>query len=215
MALCLTAPNHNLNQCWVRFGGIDVRKISEVILKIFIFDSSLILVVSLEVKTAFPIGYFWQLLLSLEPLEALVPLMIKQPTWLPLYLLNLFLPNDSIWQHRSGSTLPYVMTCWQTAQSHYLNQCWLITKDVLYIHPRVISREVHIKLICNLYSETLSKSLPHLPRTNQLTHWGRVTHICVSKLASIVSDNGLSPGRCQAIIWTIAGILLIRSDDYA
>ena len=44
---------------------------------------------------------------------------------------------------------------------------------------------------------------------NELTHWGRVTHICVSKLASIVSDNGLSPGRRQAIIWTNTGILLI------
>ena len=42
-----------------------------------------------------------------------------------------------------------------------------------------------------------------------LTHWGRVTHICVSKLPSIGSDNGLSPGRRQAIIWTNAGILLI------
>ena len=43
-----------------------------------------------------------------------------------------------------------------------------------------------------------------------LTHWGRVTHICVSDLTSIGSDNGLSPGRRQAIIWTNAGILLIR-----
>ena len=42
-----------------------------------------------------------------------------------------------------------------------------------------------------------------------LTHWGRVTHICVGKLTIIVSDNGLSPGRRQAIIWTNAGILLI------
>ena len=42
-----------------------------------------------------------------------------------------------------------------------------------------------------------------------LTHWGRVTHICVSKLTGIGSDNGLSPGRRQAIIWTNAGILLI------
>ena len=42
-----------------------------------------------------------------------------------------------------------------------------------------------------------------------LTHWGRVTHICVSKLTIIGSDNGLSPGRRQAIIWTNAGILLI------
>ena len=43
-----------------------------------------------------------------------------------------------------------------------------------------------------------------------LTHWGRVMHICVGKLTIIVSDNGLSPGRRQAIIWTNAGILLIR-----
>ena len=42
-----------------------------------------------------------------------------------------------------------------------------------------------------------------------LTHWGRTTHICVSKLTIIGSDNGLSPSRRQAIIWTNAGILLI------
>ena len=41
------------------------------------------------------------------------------------------------------------------------------------------------------------------------THWGRVTHICVGKLTNIGADNGLSPGRRQAIIWTNAGILLI------
>ena len=36
-----------------------------------------------------------------------------------------------------------------------------------------------------------------------------MTHICVGKLIIIGSDNGLSPGRRQAIIWTNAGILLI------
>ena len=45
----------------------------------------------------------------------------------------------------------------------------------------------------------------------QLTHWCRVTHICVSKLTIIGSDNGLSPCRRQAIIWTNAGILLSRT----
>ena len=33
-----------------------------------------------------------------------------------------------------------------------------------------------------------------------LTHWGRVMHICVGNLTIIGSDNGLSPGRHQAII---------------
>ena len=42
-----------------------------------------------------------------------------------------------------------------------------------------------------------------------LTHWGQETHICFGKLIIIGSDNGLSPGRRQAIIWTNAGILLI------
>ena len=42
------------------------------------------------------------------------------------------------------------------------------------------------------------------------THWGQVTHICVSKLTITGSDNGLWLGRRQAIIWTDAGIFLIR-----
>ena len=46
---------------------------------------------------------------------------------------------------------------------------------------------------------------------HMLTHWGRVTLICVGNLAIICSDNGLSPGRPQAIIWTNAGILLIQT----
>ena len=35
-----------------------------------------------------------------------------------------------------------------------------------------------------------------------------MTHICVGKLIIIGSDNGLSPERRQAIIWTNAGIWL-------
>ena len=35
------------------------------------------------------------------------------------------------------------------------------------------------------------------------------TYIYVGKLTIIGSDNGSSPGRRQAIIWTNAGILLI------
>ena len=36
-----------------------------------------------------------------------------------------------------------------------------------------------------------------------------MTHICVSKLSILASDNGLSPGRRQAIIWTNAEMMLI------
>ena len=42
-----------------------------------------------------------------------------------------------------------------------------------------------------------------------LTHCGRVTYICISKLTIIGLDDSISTGRCQAIIWINAGVLLI------
>ena len=42
-----------------------------------------------------------------------------------------------------------------------------------------------------------------------LSHWGRVTHICVGKLIIIGSDNCLSPDRQQAIVWTNVRLLSI------
>ena len=65
--------------------------------------------------------------------------------------------------------------------------------------------------ISHIKSQSLNVSciLAQLSSLNPLTHWVRVTHICVSKLVIISSDNGLSPGRRQAITWTNAGILLI------
>ena len=39
---------------------------------------------------------------------------------------NTLLSSDTIWWHRSGSTLPQVMACCLVATSHNLNQCWLI-----------------------------------------------------------------------------------------
>ena len=40
-----------------------------------------------------------------------------------------------------------------------------------------------------------------------VTHRGNLTHICIGDLTIIVSDNGLSPNRRQAIFWTEVGIL--------
>ena len=54
----------------------------------------------------------------------------------------------------------------------------------------------------------ITKSLS--PGINVLAHWGWVMYIYVGKLAIIDSDNGLSPIRCQAIIWINQDILSIR-----
>ena len=91
---------------------------------------------------------------------------------------------------------------WNSIQANYL-------RSLLWNCPQVIVTWPYWTLV-NIVSHMGlltwgNKSLPELV----LTHWGRVTHKCVSKLTIIGSDNGLSPDRRQAIIWTNAGILLI------
>ena len=63
--------------------------------------------------------------------------------------------------------------------------------------------------ILSISCEIAVKWMPQNFIDDKLTHWGRVTLICVGNLTITASDNGLSPGRRQAIIWTNAGILLI------
>ena len=57
--------------------------------------------------------------------------------------------------------------------------------------------KIKVSYRSNLFTELIG---PWQTWMQFLTHWGRVTQICVSKLAIIGSDNGLSPGRRQAII---------------
>ena len=61
------------------------------------------------------------------------------------------------------------------------------------------------RFLCHIYN-----MYNNLTFDCMLIHWGRVTHICVSKLTIFGSDNGMSPDRRQAVIWTNAGILLIE-----
>ena len=53
------------------------------------------------------------------------------------------LPGNSIWRHTSGSTLAQVMACCLTAPSHYLNQCWLIVKGILWHSPKSYLTSAH------------------------------------------------------------------------
>ena len=107
------------------------------------------------------------------------------------------------------STLIQVMAWGHQATSHYLSQCRPISMS-----PYGTTQLVKVKW--KNYLALLWPSGLVIPcggidngTGNSLTHWGRVTHKCVGKLTTIGLDNGLSPGRRQAIIWTNAGILLI------
>ena len=45
---------------------------------------------------------------------------------------NSLWPSDAIWRQGSRSKLVQVMACCLTAPRHYLNQCWLIIRKVLW-----------------------------------------------------------------------------------
>ena len=90
------------------------------------------------------------------------------------------------------------------APSHYLNQSWY--KNTKYFFKNTCENVGNLSVLRRMDSMASSESQTKCA----LTHWGRMTHICVGKLTIIGSDNGLSPGRRQAIICTNAEILLIR-----
>ena len=78
----------------------------------------------------------------------------------------------------------------EVATSHYLNQCSMMPYGITKLHQSVI------------FNETVAVG-------NQLNEaeWRKYAS---PTYAIIGSDNGLSPGRRQPIIWTNAGILLIE-----
>ena len=95
------------------------------------------------------------------------------------------------------------MTCRPVTSKHYVNQCWFIVNWTFgnklfanWIEWRFYFKKIHLKT-------SSAKWLLFCPGFNELTHWGQAMHICVNKLTIIGSDNGLSPGRRQAIIWTM------------
>ena len=108
---------------------------------------------------------------------------------------------------RNGTIKNY--NSWLTVHWLYLFKCF---PDVVFLRSSLVEVDghgilsgVHLRLQTHWGTKYEWTTKSH----TVLTHWGRVTHICVAKLTITGSDNGLSPGRCQAIIWTSDGILLI------
>ena len=91
-----------------------------------------------------------------------------------------------------------------------LNQHWLIVIWTLRNKLKWNSNwNSNISIPESAFENAVFKMVANISGFNVLTHWSWVTHICVSKLTIIGSDNGLSPVQCQAIIWTNDEISLI------
>ena len=83
--------------------------------------------------------------------------------------------------------------------------------DILYLNKNHYAQVLPFQMplyISHIRNTTLEYMIPRsIPSVNSLRYM--YIYICINNLTNIGSDNGLSPGRCQAIIWTNNGILLI------
>ena len=95
---------------------------------------------------------------------------------------------------------------WSIPRQHRMSSvCHKLGNKYHFLLTWLSLQELRKRLIPKYYW-----NYPSLYSVDLLIHWGRVTHICASELTIIGSDNGLSPGWRQAIMWTNAGMLLIR-----
>ena len=92
----------------------------------------------------------------------------------------------------------------QTRKNRIYNAMWIKIQQYNNLFSNAWFGGLHKNTIC-------CQDRTKIKHNAGLTHWGRVTHKCVSKLTIIGSDNGLSPGQRQAIIWTSGGMLFIRT----
>ena len=112
--------------------------------------------------------------------------------------------NVSIWWCHHENIVVYQCSNQWNHQQH----CPVHLNVIIYFFYELnklvcLPSEVQFSIDLILYVDSLGSK--HL-----FSHWGRVTHICVSKLTIIGADNGLWPGRRLPIIWTNIGMLSIE-----
>ena len=113
----------------------------------------------------------------------------------------------------TGVAIVCSTVCSGAYQRNYRSSASLVFVRGIHRLPGPVARKIFpfdVGIMIFVKAEFGNQSAWFTCRCAILTHRGRVTHICVSKLSIIGSDNGLSPSRHQAIIWTNAGISLIR-----
>ena len=125
---------------------------------------------------------------------------------------SLWLAWTSSWRHTliAVELRPHDARCAVLISLQITVEIWLIKMYVAFNIFSGFENGISL-LIKTIITFNIPQLRIRLRLSNRLTHWGRVTHICVSKLTIISLDNGLSPSRRLFIIWTSAGILLIRT----
>ena len=97
--------------------------------------------------------------------------------------------SDVIWQHRTGWILARLVSCHLTAPSHYLNQCWLLSGEVLCHSPKnnfiALAQDTITLYNDNEFENHILKLLPHLPGASEFFFVSsRKTITCLSDIVN-------------------------------
>ena len=106
--------------------------------------------------------------------------------------------------HCSSSDVTHNESAWRIYRKHLEYLMWHLFVTMQLLMQQLSGVNSHLVDYMRNANEIHKYGIAFM-----LTHRGRATHICVSNLTINASDNGLTPGRRQANIWTSAGILLI------
>ena len=91
------------------------------------------------------------------------------------------------------------------------NDIWLkVAKQYTMQRRKIVNCNYCISWL-NTCIYVMTTKLLQVFTLSALAHWDRVTHICANRLTIIGSDNDLSSGRGQSIIWTNNWISIIRT----
>ena len=132
---------------------------------------------------------------------------------------NSLWPNEAIGCRNTGSPLPRQRLCVRSMPIHNQTKWWLIANwppgNKLWIKTKYCSLNALENFVCKMAAILCRPQYVHKVNivenskveqglfymiSFQNSSWGRVTHICVANPIIIGSDNGLSPGRRQAIV---------------
>ena len=99
-----------------------------------------------------------------------------------------FLENEAY--HKKAYYFEFIHVRWGSGKTKYV--------PIPYLHGWI----ARVNMCCT--SMAIWTIYMYLWPWSHLTHWGRVTHICVGNLTIIGSDNGLSLNQCWNIVnWTL------------
>ena len=96
-------------------------------------------------------------------------------------------PSDTIWRHRSVSTLAQIMACFLTVSSHYLNQCRLIIVSTF-------CETTHSRMSWHSTLSSFTKSAHELNMWHVFGHYNY--EITTSSRAQWVNEIVIAVGGC-------------------